>query len=288
MIFGFLVRALKFIVDGFASVCAFLLVTLGLWLPAVYSLLFLVVCAIAGIKLQGVVITFYIIGLVITFSGAVGISYIRYNAKRKSKKRSARNAQANVRSVKKSEFAPRDYESGYDAREYDAQKYEPQGYETREFTQAQDGIYSQSAVSGQTAPTDAQQPLPNTEQPAEKQNAVSAAKSELYGKNDYKYEDFSDLRKKYFGDGNEADVTPSESCLRPYSQGGEFVPPTNPDALMREQLERRLMGTFSEEQPMVFATRRDPNIIVYQYSDRLKFFTKTKRGLVHISTEYKK
>ena len=169
MIFGFLVRALKFIVDGFASVCAFLLVTLGLWLPAVYSLLFLVVCAIAGIKLQGVVITFYIIGLVITFSGAVGISYLRYNAKRKSKKRSARNAQANVRSVKKSEFAPRDYESGYDAREYDAQKYEPQGYETREFTKAQDGIYSQSVVSGQAAPTDVKEPSENSEQPAEKQ-----------------------------------------------------------------------------------------------------------------------
>ncbi len=70
--------------------------------------------------------------------------------------------------------------------------------------------------------------------------------------------------------------------------GGEFVPPVNPDALMRDRLERRLMGTYSEETPMIFATRRDPNIIVYEYSDRLKFFRKTKRGLIHISTEFKK
>ena len=135
---------------------------------------------------------------------------------------------------------------------------------------------------------------------------------ELYSQNkDYKYDDFSDLRKKYFGDENAKDETPtapsannmpagdnnpnknsygdilSQSGFSTQRESEGYLSSRSPDALSREHLERRLMGCETEEKPMVFASRRDPNIIIYEYSDRLKFYKKTKRGLIHVSTEFK-
>ncbi len=166
-----MVKALKFIVDGFASVCAFLLVTLGLWLPAVYSLLFLVICAIAGIKLQGGAITFYIVGLVLAFSGGGAIAYLRYKSKKKPEKSSRRN----VRSVQKSEYAPREPERQTDYARED--RYEPVA----------------ETEPGPVAPEFAPEPENISK------SAALSAKDELYGKNDCKYEDFSDLRKSISG-----------------------------------------------------------------------------------------
>lgn len=42
-----------------------------------------------------------------------------------------------------------------------------------------------------------------------------------------------------------------------------------------------------EEKPIVFATRKDPNIFIAEYSDRLEFYRKTKNGMKFLSTEYK-
>lgn len=283
MIFGFLVKALKFLIDGFASVCAFLLVTLGLWLPAVYSLLFLIVCAIAGIKLQGTVITLYIVGLVLTFSGSVAISVFRARRKKRSKRGSARAVQTNVKSVKKSDYA--DYADYSDRR---AERYESDG----------------ASDYYQSEPAPVTEALPQSHEPPRSATA-SSAKSELYeNKKEFKYDDFADLRKKYFGDENASDVLPatqqskapadsyggvlSESGFSQSRESYGFLPEIPHDALSREHLERRLMGIETEEKPMIFATRRDPDVIVYEYSDRLKFFRKTKRGLIHISTEFKK
>ena len=314
MIFGFLVKAIKFLVDGFASVCAFLLVTLGLWLPAVYSLLFLIICAIAGIKLQGGVITLYIIGLVLTFAGAVAISVFRYNRKKKKNKKPSRRAQTNVRSVKKSEYAGGKnkaadycYDDGYYPQD---DSYADNSYANVQPTQ--ESVTSEPRTSESMTPesvTFGQAYAPPSE---EKENIVSKAKNELYSQNkDYKYDDFSDLRKKYFGDENAKDETPtapsannmpagdnnpnknsygdilSQSGFSTQRESEGYLSSRSPDALSREHLERRLMGCETEEKPMVFASRRDPNIIIYEYSDRLKFYKKTKRGLIHVSTEFK-
>ena len=38
---------------------------------------------------------------------------------------------------------------------------------------------------------------------------------------------------------------------------------------------------------MVFATRKDPNIYIYEYPDRLQFYRKLGDEMVLLSTEYK-
>ena len=48
-------------------------------------------------------------------------------------------------------------------------------------------------------------------------------------------------------------------------------------------------ASFPEETPLVFATRKDPNIFIAEYSDRLIFYRKLKNGKSElIATEYKK
>lgn len=39
--------------------------------------------------------------------------------------------------------------------------------------------------------------------------------------------------------------------------------------------------------PLVFASRVDPNMFIYEYHDRLELFKRDDRGMLHVGTEYK-
>lgn len=55
-----------------------------------------------------------------------------------------------------------------------------------------------------------------------------------------------------------------------------------------ERLWARLVDPRSkDERPMVFATRKDPGIFIYEYTDRLQFYRKTDEGMILLATEYK-
>ncbi len=41
------------------------------------------------------------------------------------------------------------------------------------------------------------------------------------------------------------------------------------------------------ERPMVFVMRDDENMFVYEYSDRLEYYRRTDRGMVHCATKFK-
>ena len=43
----------------------------------------------------------------------------------------------------------------------------------------------------------------------------------------------------------------------------------------------------AEEKPMIFRTRMDSTLLIYEYSDRLEFYRKTLDGPVKLSVEYK-
>ena len=43
----------------------------------------------------------------------------------------------------------------------------------------------------------------------------------------------------------------------------------------------------AEEKPMIFRTRMDSTLLIYEYSDRLEFYRKTPDGPVKLSVEYK-
>lgn len=297
MIFSFLVKAIKAIVDGFARLCAFLLVTLGLWLPAVYSIFFLIVCAIAGIPLKGTTTTVYIIGLVISFIACVWLG-IRRIDRRKAKKNESytQKTQKNQGggAVKRREYAPAE-----DVLQRPNVEVNEDFYATNEYAPTQGDLYSNSQSTPQ-------------------EDRKKSAKEELYGKTKQQttYDDFEDLKAKYLAadagakaehsapvqnnnsaaTNNSAGDSTYGAALKDSGFSNNFdTPDVAPsynfqlsDPISRQQLERRLMGVETNEKPMVFAMRSDPDIIVYEYSDRLKYYRKTKRGLIHLSTEFKK
>ena len=45
--------------------------------------------------------------------------------------------------------------------------------------------------------------------------------------------------------------------------------------------------TAVPEKPAIFRTRMDPNMLIYEYSDRLEFYKITAQGPVRVSVEYK-
>lgn len=45
--------------------------------------------------------------------------------------------------------------------------------------------------------------------------------------------------------------------------------------------------TVQSERPMVFMLRDDPDMYVYEYSDRLEYFRRTQVGMVHCATKNK-
>ncbi|MDE7463650.1 MAG: hypothetical protein K2M48_01355, partial [Clostridiales bacterium] len=47
------------------------------------------------------------------------------------------------------------------------------------------------------------------------------------------------------------------------------------------------VSTVQSERPMVFMLRDDPNMFVYEYTDRLEYFRRTDVGMVHCATKYK-
>ena len=55
----------------------------------------------------------------------------------------------------------------------------------------------------------------------------------------------------------------------------------------KERLWKSLETKSIESAPMVFATRKDPNIYIYEYPDRLQFYRKLGDEMVLLSTEYK-
>lgn len=55
----------------------------------------------------------------------------------------------------------------------------------------------------------------------------------------------------------------------------------------KERLWKRLEEGRANEKPRVFATRKDPDIYIYEYSDRLQFYRKAGDEMILLSTEYK-
>jgi hypothetical protein len=317
----------------FLAVCVFLLARLGLWVPAVYSLVYVVICALCRIPLQGAAVTVYLIGLALSFAVSVLLTYRlieRGRENRRSGKNSGNLSRVQMRGAEG--YAPQYYPpfSQYcmppQAREqpqFQTVSAPPQGayqppqpqfqspvaqsqgaYQPQQFasTAQNQGAYQQQQFAPAPQSQVAYQPTQGVHQ--QQFPSASAAQSQgayqqpqgVYQAWQTRYDDYSDLNRKYF-DGAAA-VAPPPPARDAFDAHGVPVsarglspltaaePPRALDE-SRFDLERRLFGVQNEETPMVFATRRDPDVLVYEYSDRLKFYKKTKKGLVHISTEYK-
>ena len=100
-----IISFLTFIVEGIARAAVFLLSTLGLWIPALFCVLFFLVCAITGTPFSEVMGVFFV-GLTLSMLLSIGISVAQV-LKKKDKKRLERSADA-PKSLKKKKKSKKD------------------------------------------------------------------------------------------------------------------------------------------------------------------------------------
>lgn len=270
------------IFDGIAKVLAFVLISLGLWLPAAFTVGFFITCGVTNTAFAGLTEGLFWGGLAVTAVLGFGLAMYVRSRKRNKGVSSAPSAPAVERKRKKKdnaeEYAQQNiaYSHGYmpPQQPYPPQNaYPPQSYGAPYPPQGQPYAppYSQPYYP---PPQSYAPPPPPPERPRS---------------------DVSDLEKKYFAEKPperyERTASFDEgSFFQEYGRTMSKTEQREADSrLDSEELWRRLSGTdVPDEQPLVFRTRKDPDLYVYEYSDRYQYWRRTKTGMVFENTEYKK
>ena len=288
-----IISFLTFIVEGIARAVVFLLSTLGLWIPALFCLLFVIICAVtqtAFAEASGI----FFVGLALSVVLALSITVARVLRKRE-KKHLEKNGMA-PRSLKrkkdknksKSDNPPQsqfispnivqpNVPSGYAP--VMQQGYYPYGY--------YGGGYSQQPYGAPPAPGYNAQPGYNNApgynaQPgynnAPGYNAPSGYNNAQPGYNGYHTDAGADN-----GGGRETGESMFEQAKR--SMRAEFAgynpPSPQQDVTPSDDAREKPLG--------IFRTRSDPSILIYEYADRLDFWRRTDGGgLEYVRTETKR
>ena len=251
---------------GLFSVIKWLLFKLGLWVPAVFSVLFWLVVLVTVTEFSDVV-GVYIFGLCATVLFAVAITFLSFFRRldRKAEKKRAAS------------FVP-----------------QTQPAEKRvSFVEGAPGETPEAASVGQADFTSGRQeekPLfPGGIRTSESSEAAlreDPAMESAYDSNE------SRLDKRGFFDG--AEKTVADASVRP-----EFLRYDAP--VRQDRYSASASGNFGgafdsppamriaadAEKPRIFRTRMDESMLIYEYTDRLEFYKNTPGGLVLMSSEYK-
>ncbi|MCL2061554.1 MAG: hypothetical protein FWH03_02910 [Firmicutes bacterium] len=237
-----LIKGLKLL----GKLFAFLLIKVGLWLPALFAFGFLIFCLVLNIPFTAVgAVRVFWIGL--TVCTLLGIAWALHRSKKRAKTAAKKPAprgkltsapQGERRTESRPQYhADNDYNDYDEKYEYN-EKYEyDEGYSTKH------------------------QPRP----------AHTSADNRLQKSSVRPPEEFTDINGGF---------TPDFT----HSGSGSI----NPDFSQRYSSVQRILNESASERPLVFATRKDPDILIVEFSDRLMFFK--KRGHQEpelIATEYK-
>ena len=276
-----IISFLTFSVEGIARAVVFLLSTLGLWIPALFCLLFVIICAVTQTAFAEVSGIFFV-GLALSVVLALSITVARVLRKRE-KKHLEKNGMA-PRSLKrkkdknksKSDNPPQsqfispnivqpNVPSGYAP--VMQQGYYPYGY--------YGGGYSQQPYGAPPAPGYNAQPGYNN---APGYNAQPGYNNAPSGYNGYHSDAGADN-----GGGRETGESMFEQAKR--SMRAEFAgynpPSPQQDVTPSDDAREKPLG--------IFRTRSDPSILIYEYADRLDFWRRTDGGgLEYVRTETKR
>ena len=281
-----IISFLTFIVEGIARAVVFLLSTLGLWIPALFCLLFVIICAVTQTAFAEVSGIFFV-GLALSVVLALSITVARVLRKRE-KKYLEKNGMA-PRSLKrkkdknksKSDNPPQsqfispnivqpNVPSGYAP--VMQQGYYPYGY--------YGGGYSQQPYGAPPAPGYNAQPGYNNAPGYNAQPGYNNAPgyNAQPGYNGYHSDAGADN-----GGGRETGESMFEQAKR--SMRAEFAgynpPSPQQDVTPSDDAREKPLG--------IFRTRSDPSILIYEYADRLDFWRRTDGGgLEYVRTETKR
>ena len=335
-----LVSFLSFLGRGAAKLIAWLLFKLGLWVPAVFSLLFVLVVLVTGTSFKDV-LSIYLFCLIATVIFAIAVNVLLFFRRIDKRAAEKKRATAFISDTKPSEDKKVAFVEGANDTDVRIQPAEP--------TQKSD-FTGGKPEDKPLFPTDNVNPdlnrpannggyyTPNTANGAGGDNYYNpttdnrpAANGGFYpsntangaGGNNY-YNPNTDNRpaanggyytpntangaggdRYYPSDTDNRNTDKGRYYTAEVKDGGDaastngFLPYNVP--LRHEEDERRfsdesrgdsLYGNNSfrihaEEKPMIFRTRMDSTLLIYEYSDRLEFYRKTPDGPVKLSVEYK-
>ena len=293
-----IISFLTFIVEGIARAVVFLLSTLGLWIPALFCLLFVIICAVTQTAFAEVSGIFFV-GLALSVVLALSITVARVLRKRE-KKHLEKNGMA-PRSLKrkkdknksKSDNPPQsqfispnivqpNVPSGYAP--VMQQGYYPYGYYGGGYSQQPYGAPPAPGYNAQpgynNAPGYNAQPgynnAPGYNAPSGYNNA--SGYNAQPGYNGYHSDAGADN-----GGGRETGESMFEQAKR--SMRAEFAgynpPSPQQDVTPSDDAREKPLG--------IFRTRSDPSILIYEYADRLDFWRRTDGGgLEYVRTETKR
>ena len=301
-----IISFLTFIVEGIARAVVFLLSTLGLWIPALFCLLFVIICAVTQTAFAEVAGIFFV-GLALSVVLALSITVARVLRKRE-KKHLEKNGMA-PRSLKrkkdknksKSDNPPQsqfispnivqpNVPSGYAP--VMQQGYYPYGYYGGGYSQQPYGAPPAPGYNAQpgynNAPGYNAQPGYNNAQPgynnASGYNAPSGYNNAQHGYNAQPgYNGYHSDAGADNGGGRETGESMFEQAKR--SMRAEFAgynpPSPQQDVTPSDDAREKPLG--------IFRTRSDPSILIYEYADRLDFWRRTDGGgLEYVRTETKR
>ena len=294
-----IISFLTFIVEGIARAVVFLLSTLGLWIPALFCLLFVIICAVTQTAFAEVSGIFFV-GLALSVVLALSITVARVLRKRE-KKHLEKNGMA-PRSLKrkkdknksKSDNPPQsqfispnivqpNVPSGYAP--VMQQGYYPYGY--------YGGGYSQQPYGAPPAPGYNAQPGYNNAPGYNAQPGYNNAPSGYNAQPGYNNASGYNAQPGYNGyhsdagadngGGRETGESMFEQAKR--SMRAEFAgynpPSPQQDVTPSDDAREKPLG--------IFRTRSDPSILIYEYADRLDFWRRTDGGgLEYVRTETKR
>lgn len=255
MILRAIVGAISAFFQWVFKAVAWLIKALGLWIPLLYCITFLFVCVLTSTPLSTVGTTFFT-GLIVSFVAAVALAAFqnrRAAAKRKAEKakRDSERGDRKVTKVKKKDDFVTDEPIVAD--------YDPSKKRSR-----------RERKKKAAALADTRTDIPVSDEPV-RRNEYTAPPAAYDDRREPRYEPPKPERNE-----------PSD---------GEKRRPTDDEIAAWE---RKYMGgpkpayATYDERPLVFATRKDPSIYVYEYSDRMQFFKREGNTMRLLATEYKR
>ena len=241
------------IIEFIAKVLVFLLKALGLWIPVLYSLLFVIVMSIFKIPFESVNALFFV-GLVVSVLFAFYLMCMRVIDRKNRRYLDKKKKRANAL-VKKQEKL-REREERIQEREERARIKKERAKQKRSDS------YSN--------------PLP-PEYPLQPQNESAPTQNQSVRIEDKATESYTAQPTLVSPLQNQT----SPTIDRGYENMNGYRPtqaPYNPPPQRAEDIIAK---------PKIFRTRMDPDMLIFEYPDRLVFYRKTQSGLEHVRTERK-
>lgn len=309
MIVNGVVRFIKTLLTLVVKGAAWLLFALGLWLPCLYCIVFLLVCAFTGTAISAV-LRLFIVGLTLCVIGGIVLSYYIDAARKrraqvvKQKARAQKTPRTDrVRAARRE----RDGEYASEADGEDAQAFserEARGVEVRrrqDFTPIQDAnTFTGNTKARQSDVGDGADAKENPYLSREyesggfsRQAADGAYGAVAGGERNTAWEQADGLRHSDAMSGararqaweSAAAVSDTENRKRLHEK--YFYPENSlldDDAGRNYDYESAAKKRFErlekdDEQPLIFRSRRDKDIYIYEFSNRLHIYRKTTYGM---------